>query len=210
MKKWIVLLLLPLFFQAKSQDKFNTAEAKQKGFDPSKLFTGGSANLGFSSGSTSLGITPQIGYSLTPWLDAGINFNINYLSVKYYVSQDKVRQTTYGPGAFVRLFPVNFLFATGQFEYNSIHVKSIPDVGPTQKYSLDAKSFLIGAGYAGGRENGGNSYYYLSIMWDVYGDINSPYRDQYGNMSPVIRAGYNIGLFQNRYKKRTSDEYYIK
>jgi hypothetical protein len=35
MKKWIVLLLLPLFFQAKSQDKFNTAEAKQKGFDPS-------------------------------------------------------------------------------------------------------------------------------------------------------------------------------
>jgi len=29
-------------------------------------------------------------------------------------------------------------------------------------------------------------------------------------MSPVIRAGYNIGLFQNRYKKRTSDEYYIK
>ena len=202
MKKWILILLLPLCFQAKAQDQDQDMDVKQKGFNPEKLFTGGSANVGFSSGSTSLGITPQIGYSLTNWMDAGINFNLNYLSIKYYVSQDKVRQTTYGPGAFVRLFPVNFLFATGQFEYNSIHVKSIPNIGPDQKYSLDAKSFLIGAGYAGGRENGGNTYYYLSIMWDIAGDPNSPYRDQYGNISPIIRAGYNIGLFQNRNRKR--------
>lgn len=202
MKKWIVLLLLPLFFQAKAQNQDENSQATQHGFRPEKLFTGGSANIGFSSGSTSLGITPQIGYSFTNWLDAGINFNLNYLSQKYYVTQDKVRQTTYGPGAFVRLFPVNFLFATGQFEYNSIHVKSIPNVGPTQKYSLNVNSFLVGAGYAGGRERGGNSYYYLSIMWDISGNLNSPYRDQYGNISPVIRAGYNIGLFQNRSRKR--------
>jgi hypothetical protein len=202
MKKWILILLLPLCFQAKAQDQDENEQPTERGFKPEKLFTGGSANFGFSSGSTSLGITPQIGYSLTNWLDAGINFNLNYLSIKYYVTEDKVRQTTYGPGAFVRLFPVNFLFATGQFEYNSIHVKSIPNVGPTQQFTLDAKSFLIGAGYAGGRENGGNTYYYLSIMWDIYGDPNSPYRDQNGNSSPVIRAGYNIGLFQNRYKRR--------
>ena len=202
MKKWIVLILLPLFFQAKAQNQDENSQETQHGFKPEKLFTGGSANLGFSTGSTSLGITPQIGYSVTNWLDAGINFNLNYLSLKYYVTQDKVRQTTYGPGAFVRLFPVNFLFATGQFEYNSIHVKSIPNIGPDQKFSLDAKSFLIGAGYAGGRERGGNTYYYLSIMWDISGDPNSPYRDQYGNISPVIRAGYNIGLFQNRYRKQ--------
>ena len=202
MKKWIVILMLAFCFQAKAQNQDENQDVKQKGFNPEKLFTGGSANVGFSSGSTSLGITPQIGYSLTNWLDAGINFNLNYLSQKYFVTQDKVRQTTYGPGAFVRLFPVNFLFATGQFEYNTIHVKSIPNIGPDQKFSLDAKSFLIGAGYAGGRAIGGNTYYYLSIMWDVAGDINSPYRDQYGNISPVIRAGYNIGLFQNRYRKK--------
>lgn len=202
MKKSILLLLLPLFFQAKAQDSNENIQQAQHGFRPEKLFTGGSANIGFGSGSTRLGITPQIGYSFTTWLDAGVNFNINYLSQKYYVSEDKVRQTIYGPGAFVRLFPVNFLFATGQYEYNSIHVKSIPNIGPEQTYSLNAQSFLIGAGYAGGRERGGNSYYYLSIMWDISGDLNSPYRDQYGNVSPVIRAGYNIGLFQNRYKKQ--------
>lgn len=202
MKKWIILLLLPLFFQAKAQDQEENTQAVPHGFRPEKLFTGGSANIGFGSGSTTLGITPQIGYSFTNWLDAGINFNLNYLSQRYYVTRDKVRQTTYGPGAFVRLFPVNFLFATGQFEYNSIHVKSIPNVGPEQKFSLNANSFLIGAGYAGGRERGGNSYYYLSIMWDISSDPNSPYRDQYGNVSPVIRAGYNIGLFQNRSRKK--------
>ena len=164
MKKWIVFLLLPLFFQAKAQDNYNSPEVKQKGFDPSKLFTGGSANVGFSSGSTSLGITPQIGYSLTPWLDAGINFNLNYISQRDYVSTNKLRQTTFGPGAFVRLFPVNFLFATAQYEYNIIKQKYITNNFPTQKSSVDANSLLLGAGYAGGREKGGNTYYYLSIM----------------------------------------------
>jgi hypothetical protein len=192
---------LPLCFQAKAQDQDENNQAPQRGFRPEKLFTGGSANIGFGSGGTNLGITPQIGYSFTDWLDAGITFNLNYLSQRDYTTRDKVRQTTYGPGAFVRLFPVNFLFATAQFEYNSIQVKSIPNVGPQQKFGLDAKSLLVGAGYAGGRENGGNTYYYLSIMWDVYGDINSPYVDQLRRSTPIIRAGYNIGLFQNRYKK---------
>ena len=203
MKKAIVLLFIPFCFHAFAQDRNESLEVKDHGFKKEKLFTGGSANIGFSSGSTMLGVTPQLGYSLTNWLDAGITFNLNYLSQKDYYSGDKVRQTTYGPGAFVRLFPVNFLFASAQYEYNSMHQKYIPNIAgsPTQKYSLNANSFLVGAGYAGGRMKGGNTYYYLSIMWDISGDLNSPYRDQYGHASPVIRAGYNIGLFQNRYKR---------
>jgi len=200
MKKLIIILLLPLCFNAKAQDQNENTEVVSHGFKVEKLFTGGSANLGFASGSTMLGITPQLGYSFTNWLDAGFNFNINYLSQKDYTG-DKIRQTTYGPGAFTRIFPVNFLFATAQYEYNSIHVKYIDIDGTTSQYTQNVNSFLIGAGYAGGRERGGNSYYYLSIMWDVSGNPNSPYRNQYGGISPVIRAGYNIGLFQNRYKK---------
>jgi hypothetical protein len=204
MKKAIVLLLIPIYFHANAQQDTEIRQEKKTGFQKEKLFTGGSANLGFSSGSTMLGITPQLGYSLTRWLDAGITFNLNYLSQKEYYSGDKLRQTTYGPGAFVRLFPVNFLFATAQYEYNSIHLKYIPNAAgsPSQTSRLSANSLLVGAGYAGGRQAGGNTYYYLSILWDVSGDFNSPYKDQYGRLSPVIRAGYNIGLFQNSYKKR--------
>jgi hypothetical protein len=38
-------------------------------------------------------------------------------------------------------------------------------------------------------------------MWDIAGDPNSPYVDNLGRSTPVIRAGYNIGLFQNSYRK---------
>lgn len=216
MKKALVLLFIPLCFHAAAQNQDENkqnqdenTEVKRSGFQKDKLFTGGSANVGFSNGSTMLGITPQLGYSLTNWLDAGITFNLNYISQRDY-SEDKIRQTTYGPGAFVRIFPVNFLFATAQYEYNMIHVKQIIPNFPTEKNSVNANSFLVGAGYAGGRERGGNTYYYISIMWDLYGDINSPYIDhQYDRATPVIRAGYNIGLFQNR-NKRGNDSYYSR
>lgn len=207
MKKAIVLLLLPLCFHARAQDKDENPEVKKGGFKKEKLFTGGSANIGFSNGSTMLGITPQLGYSITNWADLGINFNLNYVSQRDYNTTDKIRQTTYGPGAFVRLFPVNFLFASAQYEYNSIHQKYISSNFPTQKTTYDANSFLIGAGYAGGRERGGNSYYFLSVMWDVSGDKNSPYLDQFGRANPVIRAGYNIGLFQGMNRKRNREYY---
>jgi len=202
MKKVVVFLLIPFYLQVNAQQTEQPPKEKSSKFQKERLFTGGSANIGFATGSTMLGITPQLGYSVTNWLDAGITFNLNYLSQKDYTGY-KIRQTTYGPGAFGRLFPVNFLFATAQYEYNSMHIKNISNVPgtPVEKNSLNANSFLVGAGYAGGRERGGNSYYYLSIMWDISGDPNSPYQDQDGRLSPVIRAGYNIGLFQNRYRR---------
>ncbi|MEO8720053.1 MAG: hypothetical protein ABI297_03485 [Ginsengibacter sp.] len=215
MKKALVLLLFPLCFHVSAQiheeDKQpgnENTEVRKNGFQKNKLFTGGSANVGFSSGTTMLGITPQLGYSLTNWLDAGISFNLNYVSQRDYNSTDKIRQTTYGPGAFVRLFPVNFLFAAAQYEYNIIQQKYI-GIGTTQKNSVNANSFLIGGGYAGGRERGGNTYYYFSVMWDIAGDQYSPYVDQYKRANPVIRAGYNIGLFQGK-NRRSNDSYYTR
>jgi hypothetical protein len=201
MKKIIVLLFLPLSFHAIAQSQ-KEDKGEKKGFKKEKLFTGGSVTAGFSSYSTVLGISPQFGYSLTDWLDAGITLNLNYTSQRNYQTYgDKLRQTVYGPGAFVRLFPVNFLFASVQYEYNFIHVKYIPADGSysnSDKYNVNASSLLLGAGYAGGRERGNNTYYYFSISWDVLGDKNSPYVDGLGRSSPIIRAGYNIGLFQNR------------
>lgn len=201
MKKAILILLLPICFQAKAQSNDEKKDEK-KGFDKGKLFTGGSANVGFSSYYTSLGIAPQFGYSLTSWMDAGITSNLNYISQKDPYSPAKIHQTVYGPGAFVRLFPINFLFATAQYEYNFLHQKDIPGNGiPSSIFNGNASSLLVGGGYAGGREKGNNTYYFLSITWDILGDKNSPYIDSYQRSIPVIRAGYNIGLFQGRNRK---------
>ncbi len=202
MKKVIFLLLIPLSFHAFAQDQNDNSDIKKQGFPLYKLFTGGSAALGFSNGSTVLGITPQFGMSVTDWLDAGVTVNVNYISQRDYYSADKIRQTTYGPGAFVRLFPVNFLFASAQYEHNFIKEKYIPGNSalPDQQNNYSANSLLLGVGYAGGRQRGGNTYYFLSVSWDVLGEANSPYVDYYGRSTPQIRAGYNIGLFQKRFR----------
>ena len=205
MKKAIVLLLLPLYFHANAQqENENENEKIHNRFEKQRLFTGGTANLGFSSGTTMIGVTPQLGYSVTDWMDAGITINFNYVSQRDYYSTEKWRQTIYGPGAFVRLFPVKFLFASAQYEYNFINQKHIlpgSSGTPSQKTSYNANSLLIGGGYAGGREKGNNTYYFLSVAWDIMGDKNSPYVDNLGRSNPVIRAGYNIGLFQGRNRR---------
>lgn len=206
MKKLFLILLLPVCFQVSAQTSSSSSTMsssnsdRNEGLQKDKLFTGGTFNFGFGNGTTSLGISPQIGYSFTDWLDAGITLNVNYISQRTYPSADKIRQTTYGPGAFVRLFPVNFLFATAAGEYNTIREKYIPstDGALSTIRTVSAPSFLVGGGYAAGRQKGSNSYYYISVMWDIAGDVNSPYVDGFGRSNPVIRAGYNIGLFQGR------------
>lgn len=200
MKKVVFVLLLLLCFHAKAQSDQKDENAK-KGFQKERLFTGGNVNVGFSNYYTTLGITPQFGYSLTNWADAGITFNLNYTSQRDYQDYgDKLRQTVYGPGAFVRLFPVRFLFGAAQYEFNMIHQKYIPASNSTIPFhdNRNASSLLLGGGYAGGREKGNNTYYYISVMWDILGDKNSPYIDGLQRSIPVIRAGYNIGLFQGR------------
>lgn len=214
MKKAILILLLPISFYAKAQsneDHKDDQKDEKGGFKKEKLFTGGSANVGFSTYYTSLGIAPQLGYSLTNWADAGITLNVNYTSQRdYNFYGDKLRQTVYGPGAFVRLFPVNFLFGTAQYEFNMIHLNYIPagnsGYSPA-KNNINASSLLVGGGYAGGRYKGSNTYYFLSVTWDILGDKNSPYVDGLGRSIPVIRAGYNIGLFQGGNRKRGSNYY---
>ena len=197
------ILLVALLFIATSANAQNDEKQKDEkpdhGFKKENLFTGGSANLGFSNYSTVIGLTPQFGYSLTNWADAGITINVNYSSQRDYLEYgDKIRQTIYGPGAFVRLFPVKFLFASAQYEYNFIKQNYIPassNYAPF-KGTVNANSLLLGGGYAGGRERSNNTFYFISVSWDILGDKNSPYIDGLGRSNPVIRAGYNIGLFQ--------------
>ncbi|HEY5367957.1 MAG TPA: hypothetical protein VIJ75_03115 [Hanamia sp.] len=199
MKKAIFLLLVPLYFHAYAQEQNDNSDVK-KSFPKYKLFTGGSANLGFASGLTMIGLTPQFGMSLTDWMDAGVTFNWNYLSQSDPTSPAKINLTTYGPGAFVRLFPLNFLFATAQYEHNFMSQKYIPGIPgePSQTTHSGASSLLLGFGYAGGRQKGGNTYYYMSLSWDVIGEANSPYVDSYGRSIVQFRVGYNIGLFQKQ------------
>lgn len=202
MKKLIlsVLLLITALSSLMAQDD----DEKEKRPFKENLFTGGSVSLAFYNNTFLIGGSPVFGYSLTNWADAGIVLNYNYTSYRdVTVYDDRLRQTQYGGGAFAKLYPVRFLFAQAQVEYNTIKQKYIPTAGGTTvKYpAVNANSFLVGGGYTSGRYGrGGEPFYYLAVLFDVSGDKNSPYTDAGGRSIPIIRAGLQIPLFQGQGK----------
>jgi hypothetical protein len=215
MKRSIVTAaLLAMIFNGFAQEKNNKNETRSHSFKKENIFTGGSLIVSFSNYTTVLGGSPVIGYSITNWLDAGLQFNYTYSSNKhvtyydpysgvYYLTDDKQRQTTLGPGAFLKIYPVKFLFLQAQGEFNSTAIKFYPaNNGPVEKYKVTAPSFLAGAGYCSGREGTGSLFYYLSIMVDLARDENSPYTqvNSAGKVTllPIIRAGLQIPLFQGK------------
>ena len=203
MKKGVIVLVLICgVIVSRAQEK-----EKEGGFKKENMFVGGNLNLGFSNYSTVLGISPYVGYSLNKYVDVAASLNFSYISQRDNIEYgDKIRQTIYGPGAFVRVFPFRFVFAQAQYEYNFVNYRYIPAENtvtylPSREH-LNASSLLVGGGYAGGREGVGSSFYYFSVMWDVAGSKQSPYVDGLGRAVPVIRAGYNIALFQGNGKRR--------
>lgn len=199
MKKIGYLLVLSIIsFNAIAQETTDEAVEKPVGFQKDKLFTGGSLNLSFGNRTTALGISPYFGYSLNRFIDVAASVGVNYISQRDVLySGDKARQTIIGPGAFVRIYPVHFLFAHAQYEYNFIRVKYFPlNNLPTETQRFQAPSVLVGGGYTSGRKDG-TMFYYLSVLWDVANNKNSPYVDELNRAIPIFRAGIQIGLFQN-------------
>jgi hypothetical protein len=197
--------LVPLLFC--SLNLFAQDEESVGFFKKENLFTGGTVNGGFGNTFTNLGIGPYIGYSFNKYIDFAVNPSVNYTSQRDVggIPGARLRQTLYGPGAFVRLFPAKFLFAHAQYEYNLIRYHYLPAIGSPyleEKIKFDAHSFLIGGGISNGKDfPNQKSYYYFSVLWDVAKSPNSPYKDRQYNLNravPIIRAGYNIALFQGR------------
>lgn len=193
MKKILLICCLAASLNSFAQDE------KQKHYEPSNWFTGGSISLGFSGGSYSsflAGIHPHYGYTIAKWLDAAAVANLEYQSQRDPYN-NKYHSTTYGFGVFTRVFPVHFLFLQAEPEYNFINVKATDQNGNSSRANLHAPSLLLGGGYTTSR-SGKNSFGYVSILVDVIKDVNSPYVDGYGNLVPIIRAGVNIGLNRKR------------
>lgn len=197
MKKLLLVLSLALVSSLLwAQDE---KEADKTPFKEN-LFTGGSISLAFYNSTFLIGASPVIGYSLADWVDAGVVVNYNYTSYRDFngIFNDKLRQTVYGGGGFLKLYPVKFLFAQAQLEHNYIRQKYLAGGSDyTETAKGQATSFLVGGGYTSGREGrGGEPFYYLAVLFDLSKDIYSPYTDGYGRSIPIIRAGLQIPLFQ--------------
>lgn len=212
MKK--ICLILALFTSqfafSQDQEMKRVDDSREGGFKKENLFSGGGLQLSFANSTFVGGVSPVLGYSLTNWLDAGIVVNFTYASNNhvtyvdqynnYYYSDDRLRQTIFGPGAFVKVYPVKFLFLQAQGEMNFQTQKLYPVGQPMEKEKHTVPSMLVGAGYAGGREGRGSFFYHISLSFDVLRRPNSPYTETVSsgrvNALPIIRAGIQIPLFQ--------------
>lgn len=181
-----------VFVQAQEEEATSSG-----GFKKENLFTGGNLNLGFFNGSTMLGLTPHFGYSIAKWLDVAVSLNYTYITQRD-AFDNRLRQTNIGPGAFMRIFPIENIYVQGKYEHNFIRLKGLPAGGGSRIIRDDVGSFLVGAGYTSGRYAGNNTYYYFGVLFDVLKNPNSPYTDNAGRIVPVMNAGFNIGLFQGR------------
>lgn len=179
-------------------------DSDEKFFKKENIFTGGTLNLSFGNLITNLGVSPYFGYSFNKYIDVAGSIGFNYVSQRDFSGVgNKLRQTLYGPGAFVRIFPVDFVFAQAQYEYNFMRNKFIPLGGVSSNYNYEAHSLLVGGGISSGKNfPAQKSYYYFSVLWDVGNAPNSPYRDNLNRSVPIIRAGYNIALFQGGGRRR--------
>lgn len=198
---WVLLAGLLLCMGSFAQDNDNGSEYGELkgGFRQENIFIGGSLNLGFGSGQLTLGGSPEVGYTIAPWLDAGIGLNLIYTSIAantiWNPSSTKFRQLNYGGGPFVRLYPVNFLFIQGQYEHNWTKIKVVEGMS-SYKQTVNASSFIAGIGYSQ-RVIGQGGYYFL-VGLDLLKNQYSPYvtENSLGQMvaRPIIRGGFNFYL----------------
>lgn len=190
----LTFILLTASIAVFSQQNESQPDELKGKFRQENIFVGSSLNLALANRSFNVGINPEIGYSITRWLDAGVTLNLNYFSQNASeFSSIRFRNFNYGAGSFLRIWPVNFLHLQVQPEYNWIS-SSQKDVltGQSYNYKYNAGSLLVGIGY--GSHNVGSHYSYVTLMIDVLQNVNSPYRDQYNDPLPVFRAGYGVYL----------------
>ena len=165
-------IVLAIGFSAKAQK-----EEKESKFDKSRLFFGG--NLGLSFGDqTFINISPQVGYQFSQYLAAG--GGINFISSSFTFRDfngNKLYKDSYsyaGLNIFARVFPLPFLFAQVQPEYNYSWGKTKFFNGQ-QEIKLDGAFvpvFLVGAGAA---IPAGRGRMIAMMQYDLIGNVRSPY-----------------------------------
>lgn len=196
MKKYLLfifLISLPAAIFAQMRTDYN-----ESGFSQSNKYFGSGLNLGVSGRSFNIGLNPELGYSVSRWLDAGFAVNFNYYAQNASeLNNIRFQNINYGAGVFARIWPVNFIFFQVQPEYNwiSSSQKNVT-TQQTNRFNYAAESMLVGLGY--GTRQVGSRISYVSLLIDVLQNPNSPYRDAYNDPIPVFRAGFGVYLRPNR------------
>ena len=193
MKKIFLFFILSIAIVSISSAQNAPDNAESKGFDKSKLFVGGTFGLGFSSYSTAINISPQVGYRFSSLFAAGVGINYAYYNYKYtYAYSNEVYQRDIysyaGLNIFGRIYPIPQFFIHVQPEVNYIWGKT-KIYNPDQEFKVPTQfvpSLLLGGGAA---FPAGKGAFTISVLYDVLQNSLSPYYRQ-----PVYALGFSVGF----------------
>ncbi len=203
MKKLLFLssMVLVLFFatapdsnaQRRGTSKSKKESKKESNSFSDHLWFGGGVNLGLGGSAFNFGVSPMVGYKLTPVLSAGVRLPLNYDYFKVSGSDNQVASYSnldYGLGTFTRLKFFKNIFAHAEYDYiwsktpvveNGFIFLDPDDPNKVLKEDLNKDEFHLGLGYTSGEKIG----YEISVLYDVLEDSNST------NLPFSIRAGFN-------------------
>ena len=224
MKKIVAVSILSIlslcgFAQERYNSGGTSAKPKSKGFDPQKLVIGGNVTGGFSGNIFSIGVSPMIGYSITPNFIAGVSLGYQYTSIKddnqvYNTTTNRnefypTRYSLLSPGVWVRANFLTSFFAQAQFEN---HFGGIRWTGPAPltggsgvekvKANYSIPTLIVGAGYR--VVLGSRASAYFGLSYDVLqastertvtasnGQQLTAYSPYYGQIRPMIGFGFGF------------------
>jgi hypothetical protein len=149
-----------------------------------RIFFGGDLGLSFGNQLTYIRIAPLIGYSVSPRFAFGLGPSFQYWEDKRF--NPNLETSIYGGSVFARYFLLDQIFLQTEFEV--INLDEI-DFNPGDDIRQDRVTipvWFVGGGYG---QRIGNSGIMVSVMYDLIGDINSPYPNDL-----VFRVGGYFGF----------------
>lgn len=177
-----ILFLLVISFTASAQ--FITEDEVTGDKDAptfwDRTYWGGEFGLMFGN-STSIVISPEMGYIVTENFSVGGGVIFQYYKSNYY----NYETTIYGGKAFSRYFIWQDLYVIGILEVVNLD-RYTPTYNPNKERYWFATP-LVGAGYMQRFSKKGGIG--ISLLFNLNNDINSPY---YGQAMPIIRVGFAI------------------
>jgi len=176
----------------------STAQSKKKSSTPvtERLWYGGGFGLGLGGNTFNIGVSPMVGYKLTPNWSAGVRVPFDYSTARLSGSDGstvRYNDIDWGVGTFTRYKFLRSLFA--HVEYNYLWVEEPvssgsgffidpdnPDRLLTERFNED--EFNVGLGYSSGNRIG----YEISLLYNVLEDPNSI------DVPWTIRVGFNYNF----------------
>lgn len=189
--KTIILVLFTLFLcqsalEAQVRVERMEDKPKEKSSFTSQLWYGGNIGLGFSSTSFQslfqIGISPMVGYKITPQFSIGPRVSIFYSHYRYNFGGGDVQTAnpiTWTAGAFARYKIFRTIFAHAEYEFENSPVFAQGSNGDLQVLREQRTNTYLGAGYNSGERFG----YEILVLYNLSlaeNSIESPFDIRFG------------------------------